>query len=113
MLIVEPVPRLYAKHQCLVATGVENIQSEKPFHVLIAKFSSHPVNLLAGQDVANVEDHPETLIESDNSHGELLGIAESGNKYRKSDHSAKDISLINQHLADPREAAQAEQDEHP
>ena len=41
---------------------------------------------------------------------EMLGITDPDRKYRKRDHSAKDITFINKHLADAREAALREQE---
>ena len=79
----------------------------------MANFSKQPVNLIQGQCVATAEDHPESLTETDISHGEMLGIMEPDNKYRKRDFSSKDINLINQHLADAREAVLGEQSEEP
>lgn len=41
----------------------------------------------------------------------MVGIVDPENMYRKSDHNAKDIKLINEHLADAREADLEEQEE--
>lgn len=80
------------------------VQPGKEFHILIANVSRNHVKLIKDQCATNAEDHPETLTETDISHGEMLGIVDSDSKHRKRDHSSKYINLINQHLADSREA---------
>ena len=113
MILVEPTERLLSKHNCSAATGVNHVHPDKEFRVLDANFSRHPVHLIQGQCIATAEDHPHSLTETDISHEEMLGIAEADNMYRKRDYNAKDINLINQHLADAREAILGEDAEEP
>ena len=42
-------------------------------------------------------------MESDISHAEMLGIPDASTKYRKRDHNARDVNLINKNLAEARE----------
>lgn len=64
--------------------------------------------------VANADDHPTSLMESDISHGEMLGILyTTTTKYRKREHDANNIDLMNKQLADEREAACGQEAEKP
>ena len=113
LVIVQPYAPLFQRYQCAVATGVHQPEPDKPFGVFVANFSSKPVTLSLNQVVATTEEHPAALLETDIAHGDMLGIVDSGTKYRKRDHNAKDVNLINKHLADAREAALKEEDETP
>lgn len=64
--------------------------------------------------VANADDHPTSLMESDISHGEMLGILyTTTTKYRKREHDANNTDLMNKQLADEREAACGQEAEKP
>ena len=52
------------------------------------------------------------MVESEISHGELLGITETTH-YKKRDIDTKDIETINKHLADLREAEHGKDEEKP
>ena len=47
------------------------------------------------------------------SHAEILGIADTSTTYRKCGYNARNINLINKHLADAREAALKDNDKVP
>ena len=113
LVTIEPLQRLYERHECLAGTGVHHATPGKPFNIMVANFSKRPVVLEAGQTVANCDEHPTALAESDISHAELLGIATEDAKYRKRDFRAKDVELINKHLEDARNAAVDQTDETP
>lgn len=68
---------------------------------MIANFSKTLVKLIKDKCVATPEDHHETLTETYISHGEMLGIVESDNKYSKRDNNDKDINLIKKHCRTP------------
>ena len=95
---------------CLAGAGVAEVEPNKPFQNLVANFGKHPKLLLPKQHVETAKPHPTTLVESNISHAEMLGLISdeeaNGNRknlFRKRDFNAKDISLINKHLADERE----------
>ena len=95
---------------CLAGAGVAEVESNKPFPILVANFGKHPKLLLHKKHVATAKPHPTTLVESNISHAEILGLISDEeanvnrkNLFRKRDFNAKDISLINKHLADDRE----------
>lgn len=71
------------------------------------------MNLIQDQYFATAKDRPETLIEIDISHGEILGILEPENMYWKRHNNPKDIKRINKHLADALQAALGKQEEEP
>lgn len=113
LILIEPLKKICNNHHFPAANGLHQVQLGEEFHILVANVSKNHVKLISGQWFATAYDHPETLTETDISHGEMLGIVESNKKYRKRDHSANDINLINQHLAGAREAALGEQEEEP
>ena len=113
LVTIAPYGPLYSKTQCAVAAGVHQAEAGKPFGVFVANFTTKPVILTPGQVVATTDEHPAALMETDMSHGEMLGITDQATRYRKRDHSSKDIKLINRHLADARDAALKADDDEP
>lgn len=81
---------------------------------MVDNFSSLLITLIPNQHVAKVDDHLNSLIESNISHGQMLRILDtSTTKYCEREYEAKDINLINKHLADECEAACGQEDEKP
>ena len=97
LFVIETLKQLFSKHTCLVATVVHQVKSETPFRVMIANFGTAPVKLMHGQNVSNIDEHPTNLVESDISHGELLGIVSDDTQYKK----LNILSLI--HISEPRD----------
>ena len=74
LITIEPYGPLYAKTQCSVAAGVHQASEPgKPFGIFVANFTTKPVVLTPGQVVATTDEHPAALMETDMSHGEMLG----------------------------------------
>lgn len=113
MFFIDLLRKRREKKNCLEVTGVHQVQSRTAFNILMSNFSKTPLKLIKYQCVATAEDHPEPLTETDISHCEMLGIAESDNMYRKRDHNANYIKFINKNLSDSREASIGEQEEEP
>ena len=109
LILVDSLPKLYENDMCLAGAGVTEVEPNKLFQILVANFGKHRKLLLPKQQVATAKPHPTTLVESNISHAEMLGLISdeeaNGNRknlFRKRDFNAKDISLINNHLADDR-----------
>lgn len=98
LIIIDPLRSPCKNHDCIADTRVHQAQPGKEFYILIGSLSRNHFKLVKDQSVATAEDHPETLTETDISNGELLGIVDSNNKYRKSEHSTRDVNLLNQHF---------------
>lgn len=81
--LVKPTKALCANHYCLTFAGVHEVEKNKPFHVLVANFGQHPVNVTARKAIARVSDHPTALLASKFTHGELLGVIDRTNAFRK------------------------------
>lgn len=111
LITVEPLPRLYDRHNCVTVTGVYQAMHGKEFSILIAKFSSKPVYLIEGQVVAEAAEHPVVHMESIVSHGEMLGVMKTKTVYSQRNKSTRDIDFINKHLEDTREVALSKADE--
>lgn len=111
LIMVEPLPCLYDKHNCLAACAVYQATSGKELGILIASFSTKPVHLAEGQAVAKGAEHPVALMERTITHGEMLGVVKTKTVYNKRNKSTRDIDVINKHLADAREAAVSKADE--
>lgn len=62
------------------------------------------MNLKAGQAIARTTNHPTTRLASTLTHGELLGVLDHKNAYRKRNNNTRDIAVINRQLGDAREA---------
>ena len=117
LIQIEPHNRLYQTHLCLAATGINEVQPNKPFHILVANFSEEPVSLAKGQCIAKVVGSPKRLRESKVSHGEMLGIfseeevlslheGNSPNRYQKrGDLKVSDDVKFDKNLADTKEPA--------
>lgn len=75
--------------------------------------SKNTEKLIQDQCVATSEIHPETLIWTGISHGEMLGIVKYEKMYWKRNHNAEAINLINNYLTDAHKAALEEQEEGP
>lgn len=90
---------------CIVGSGVADDWSDKPFRILVAKFSDLTINLLPHQVVATVFAYSETLVESHISHAEVFGLIpkDKDTKFRKRQKSAHDIEKINKNLAEHRD----------
>ena len=104
LILVQPKPKLYDTHNCLAGTGVAQVQSDKPFRILVANFSDHPKKLLYKQVIADAEPHPSNIVEGYVSHAELLGLVDdaTATMYRKRNINARDTSVINQYLGNER-----------
>ena len=113
LITIEPYAPLYHKTQCSVGTGVHQSEQGKHFRVFLANFSPEFVKLKKDQIIGVTGEHPSAVMEADISHAEMLGIADANTKYRKRDHNARDVNLINKNLAEAREAALKENDKVP
>lgn len=78
------------------------VESNKPFRILIADFSDHPVDLLQQQVVASTSINPDNLLKSQFSHAEILGLIPDDRytKIRKRAVDARNIDKINKHPTD-------------
>ncbi len=114
LILLEPHQRLYQTWLCLAATGVAQVQPDKPFQILVANFSEEPIKLTKGLRVATSTGSPKRLRESTMSHGEMLGIftdeevmslqEDQPSRYQKrGDLKVKDDEKFDKHLADRRE----------
>lgn len=103
--MVEPYHPLYHNLQCLDGTGISDVKPDQPFHMLVANVGEDPVGLLPHNVVAYASHQPETIIESDITHAERLGlITEYVYKtFRKRHNDVQHIKTINKHLAAQRE----------
>jgi len=97
-------PKLTASLQCPVASGVAMVEANKPFKILIANFDDKPAHLCVNQIIASYEVAPTFLEESGFSHAEILGIVpeDRSRMFRKQNASARDVHVINKHLAEKR-----------
>lgn len=111
LIIIEPLQRLYSRHNCLAGADVYQKAPRQEFGILIANFESKHVYLSKGQTVATAGDHPVALMESDITHSEMVGFMDTKNIYHKRNKSTRDIDVINKHIADAKEAAVNKADE--
>jgi len=104
-IMIEPNDQLYHNLLCRAGTGIMDVKRDQPFHILVANFAEHPIDILPRQVVAYTSDHPETLTKSHISHGEMLGVISANDdaKFRKRPLNVRDIDVINRQLADQRE----------
>ncbi len=104
LILVESTKRLCETHTCLTGNGVAQVEANKPFRVLVANFGNTNRRLLSGQAIAFAEPHPSSIMESDVSHAELLGLVDdkTAQLYRKRNLNARDTSVINDYLRDAR-----------
>ena len=64
LVIIEPYKRLFEKHNCLAATGVHQVEADKPFRILVENFTKYPCIVQSGRNVAHVDEHLTNLAES-------------------------------------------------
>ena len=74
LILIEPLAKLYDSHVCLTGNGIAQVESGIPFQILIGNFSDKERCLLPNQQVATAKPHPTTIVESDITHAELLGL---------------------------------------
>ena len=104
MIIIEPHQQLFSKQTCPVKTGVHKVKGGILLRIIIANFGISPLKLFLGDNVATVKEQNNHLVDSDISHGKLLGIVSGDTHYKKRDININDIYTINLHLVDLREA---------
>lgn len=114
LVLITPKSKLYETHQCLAGTGVVQVQSDKTFRILVANFSDYPKKLIHNQVIASADEHPTNIVESEMSHGELLGLVDedTAKMYRKRNLNARDASVINEYMKD-KKSNNMESDENP
>ena len=76
LVVVQPYSLLYGKHGLLCTNGVVQLESDKPFRLLIANFSKYPVQLQKVQLVAELFPHPRTVFEINTTIGEVIRMQE-------------------------------------
>ena len=63
---------LYEKLGCRADSGVANAQPDQLFRVLVSNFNLHPVDLKPHLVLSMESAHPERIVESYDTHDELL-----------------------------------------
>ncbi len=81
LVLIEPSPRLFRFQSCMASNGIAQVKPRTPFKILVANFGNTPVMVNAGQSIATVETHPSTIVESDISHAEVLGLVDNDTEY--------------------------------
>lgn len=61
--LVDPYTALYTNSMCLAGIGVENVEHDQPFRILIANFGDNLINLVQHQVVSTASINPEKLVE--------------------------------------------------
>ena len=67
---------MYEKHALICTNGVVQLEPDRPFRLLVAKFRQYPVRVQKGQVVTEQLPHPRAVLESKTTIGEVLGIKE-------------------------------------
>lgn len=76
------------------------MKKDQPFHSLESNFGEYAIDLLPHQVLAYASQHPQTIVESDITHEEMLSLIPDD----------VDIAMINKHMADKREQHMEEDD---
>lgn len=99
-LLIETNDQLCNNLLCRAGTGIADIRPNDPFHILVAKFGDHTIDLLPPQVLAYALQHPKTLIESQIKHAGMLGLIsyETDTKYRQRHTNVCDIETIRNNL---------------
>lgn len=74
------------------------------------QFAQYPIRLGRGKVAEKAQNHRATLLESDITRGEVLGITADDRKYCTLGYNLRDVDLIDEHLGDTIETA-CEKDE--
>lgn len=104
-ILVDPYDTLYTNLMGLKETGIFNVESDKPFRVLVSSFNDHLVDLLPQQVVSNASIKPAKTVESHISHAKMpiLIPDDRDTKCRRSHVDVHYIDKINKNLTDQRE----------
>lgn len=68
---------LYNSMVCLDGTGIADVESSQPFHILNANFGWHAMDFLPHQVAAYSSEQQQTIIESDINHKKMFGLKTS------------------------------------
>ena len=121
LIMVDTIAKLFNNHICMIGNGIAQVTPGEPFKILVANFSNHTVTLLKNQKVATAEAHPTSIMETEATLADMLGMTkeepssqedvQTNNTYRKRKMNARDTELINKHLADLRESHMEKDDQ--
>lgn len=74
MILAELPKNTNDNHLYIAGSGVVELKPEEPFFMLVANFGKTPKLLFLKQKIAKARPHPTTIIESQISNAEIVGV---------------------------------------
>lgn len=113
-VLIVPYDQLSSNQVGRPGTNIALVNTNQPFHILVANFSNHELDMHPRQVIAYTTPRPEAIEESYIIHIEMLGLIpeDSDIKFCKQHVDVRNIETMNKHVADQREQHMSE-DERP
>lgn len=104
--MVEPYHPLYNNLLYLYGTKIPFVKPGQRFHYPITKFGKHSSDFLPHQVVRYESQLTETIVESNTTHAEMLGLipGDADTKVQKRNVDDRDIDTVNKNFADKKKS---------
>ena len=77
-LALNTLESMFAKHRLATMNAIVDVEPEVPFDVIVANYGDYPITLLKGQVVANLDEFPDGIYDSNIALNDVLGLTADG-----------------------------------